>query len=115
MNAVYVSKQYFSDDKKRDSFVCNSFNWIDGKPPAEVFKGDEQKPEICKHTTRGALHVKVRHGPDLYRCVRFEFRDGGKSAFVKLPENDQGLAAGQFAVFYQDGMCLGSGIIAESC
>ncbi len=27
---------------------------------------------------------------------------------VVLPTNDQGLAAGQYAVFYQGGMCLGA-------
>jgi tRNA-5-taurinomethyluridine 2-sulfurtransferase len=115
MNAVYVSKQYFSDDKKRNSFVCNSFNWIEGKPPGEVSEDalNVRGPQAGE-TTGGALHVKVRHGPALYCCLRFKLLEGGNSAFVQLPENDQGLAAGQFAVFYRDGVCLGSGVIAES-
>jgi tRNA-specific 2-thiouridylase len=32
----------------------------------------------------------------------------GSYGLVVLSENDQGLAAGQYAVFYQDGACLGS-------
>lgn len=35
-------------------------------------------------------------------------------AVVHLSEDDQGLAAGQFAAFYQGKTCLGSGIILES-
>lgn len=35
-------------------------------------------------------------------------------AGVHLSEDDQGLAAGQFAAFYQGKTCLGSGIILES-
>jgi tRNA U34 2-thiouridine synthase MnmA/TrmU len=32
-------------------------------------------------------------------------------ANVKLEESDQGLAAGQFAVFYDGEICLGGGVI----
>lgn len=35
-------------------------------------------------------------------------------AVVQLSADDQGLAAGQFAAFYQGRTCLGSGIILES-
>lgn len=35
-------------------------------------------------------------------------------AVVHLSEDDQGLAAGQFAAFYHGKTCLGSGIILES-
>lgn len=35
-------------------------------------------------------------------------------AVVHLSEDDQGLAAGQFAAFYQRRRCIGSGVILES-
>lgn len=37
-----------------------------------------------------------------------------KVAVVQLFEDDQGLAAGQFAAFYDGRTCLGSGVILES-
>jgi tRNA-specific 2-thiouridylase len=36
------------------------------------------------------------------------FTGEGQYGLVVLSENDQGLAAGQYAVFYQSGACLGS-------
>lgn len=35
-------------------------------------------------------------------------------AVVHLSEDDQGLAAGQFAAFYEGTTCIGSGVILES-
>lgn len=35
-------------------------------------------------------------------------------AVVQLDEDDQGLAAGQFAAFYEGTTCIGSGVILES-
>lgn len=35
-------------------------------------------------------------------------------AVVHLSEDDQGLAAGQFAAFYEGRRCIGSGVILES-
>lgn len=53
----------------------------------------------------------MRHGPNMYSC-KLEMAPGGSSAHVELDGNDQGLAAGQYAVFYQDGTCLGSAVIS---
>lgn len=35
-------------------------------------------------------------------------------AVVQLSQDDQGLAAGQFAAFYHERRCIGSGVILES-
>ena len=90
--------------------------------------------------------MKVRHGPGSYRCGLEEVAaasaaaadgNGGNdpsSSFsssessppsssssslrlrVSLDRPDQGLAPGQFAVFYDDerGVCVGSGVIEAS-
>jgi tRNA-5-taurinomethyluridine 2-sulfurtransferase len=96
-NAVYVSREYYGSEKQRNVFRCGDFNWIAGPPDALL-------PMRCK----------VRHGPRSYDC-RFAFLGKGEEqAVVTLPANDQGLAPGQFAVFYQGDVCLGSGVILEA-
>jgi tRNA-5-taurinomethyluridine 2-sulfurtransferase len=91
-NIVYISNQYFAQEKTRVTFECSNFNWISGKKP-------EKKN----------LQVKVRHGKEFYNCF-LEFLDDNH-AIVKLDKRDQGLAPGQFAVFYDDQICLGCGVI----
>ncbi len=91
-NIVYVSNKYFSIDKKRDKFKVTNFHWISGKKP-----------------TQTNLQVKIRHGKELYNCS-LKFLDKN-SGIVKLDQNDQGLAPGQFAIFYNNEYCLGCAII----
>jgi tRNA-5-taurinomethyluridine 2-sulfurtransferase len=93
-NIVYVSKNYYCEEKIRNQFKVNSFNWISG-----------QKPKFNE------LQVKLRHGQAIYNC-RLEF-ESEYNANVIIDSNDQGIAAGQFAVFYKDNICLGSGIISS--
>ena len=57
------------------------------------------------------VHCKVRHGPVMYNCVIRFTNDDMTAVEVKLDCNDQGLASGQYAVFYQEEVCLGSGVI----
>ncbi|GAB4819907.1 hypothetical protein N2152v2_006953 [Parachlorella kessleri] len=94
-NAVYLSRQYYDGDKLRNAFTCGSFNWIGGGPPAQE---------------GGQVHCKVRHGPHMYPCS-LQMEESGERGWVQLDGNDQGLAAGQYAVFYQGGYCLGSAVI----
>jgi len=91
-NIVYISRNYHENDKLRNRFNITSFNWLNGNRP-------ESKN----------LQVKIRHGETKYNCM-IDFLEDNK-ALVILEKNDQGIAPGQFAVFYEDNICLGSGII----
>ena len=53
------------------------------------------------------------HAADAGRRTQPE-SDTYTTAVVKLTCQDQGLAPGQFAVFYQHGICVGSGVIIEA-
>ncbi|KNA16767.1 hypothetical protein SOVF_086320 [Spinacia oleracea] len=99
-NVVFVSRNYYSVDKRRRVFRVGSLKWL-GLPPDNMSE----------------LQCKVRHGPNFY-CCSLTMVSGencnGDVAVVHLSEDDQGLAAGQFAAFYQGRTCVGSGIILES-
>lgn len=93
-NIVYISNQYYSDEKQRDSFVTSAIHWLSGQAP-----------------DKRDLQVKVRHGAHLYNCTLTDMPDN--MILVQLDASDQGLAPGQFAVFYDGQACLGSAVIGE--
>ncbi|GLU19351.1 hypothetical protein SLE2022_356070 [Rubroshorea leprosula] len=100
-NVVFVSRNYFSVDKRRRLFCVGSLKWLSGSPPNQN----------CQ------LACKIRHGPGFYSCsFKMERGEDGSEdiAVVQLSEDDQGLAAGQFAAFYEAQTCIGSGVILES-
>ncbi len=88
---VYVSHKDYHDWCARNQFTVADVNWISGKPE--------------KHE----LHVKIRHGPYLNDCA-IETIDE-KLLAVRISTKDSGIAPGQFAVFYDGGICLGGGVI----
>ncbi|MDR3646660.1 MAG: tRNA 2-thiouridine(34) synthase MnmA [Candidatus Babeliales bacterium] len=92
-NIVYISKNYHNLDKPRNQFTVGEFNWISGN-----------KPELHN------LTVKLRHGQEKYNCSIQEFNE---EFGVTIDKNDQGIAAGQFAVFYKANICLGTGVIIK--
>lgn len=91
-NRVFISRQYYSAEKQRNSFVVNQCNWI-------------VQPK------RTDLTVKLRHGPYLNPCMLTSHENGDFS--VTLSNRDQGIAPGQYAVFYDGDYCLGGGVIQE--
>jgi len=93
-NIVFVSRHYHTAEKLRNQFHVSDLSWINGAAQ----NGSE-------------LYVKVRHGAQRYRCEIVE-TDAGLQ--VRIAENDQGLAPGQFAVFYRDNECLGGGVITKT-
>ncbi|QQR48676.1 tRNA 2-thiouridine(34) synthase MnmA [bacterium] len=93
-NIVYISRQYHDPEKLRNQFDVSHINWLSGKPAC--FDG---------------LTLKLRHGELEYGCsVTFLDQDQTKAQIV-IDGQDQGIAPGQFAVFYQHDICLGSATI----
>jgi tRNA-specific 2-thiouridylase len=90
-NIIYISRENKAL-RERNEFSVGKFNWISGL-----------KPEIEK------LEVKIRHGAKKFEC-KISFQDEDL-ALVKTKESDSGIAPGQFAVFYDNDLCLGSGVI----
>lgn len=92
-NIVYVSRKNILNRAKSE-FVVGNLNWINEEPvDGEV------------------LRIKIRHGANFYHCT-IHFENNGR-ALIKMKESDQGIASGQFAVFYKDDVCLGGGVILE--
>jgi tRNA-specific 2-thiouridylase len=90
-NVVYVSHIERMQARKKDRFSVADFNWI--TPPS-----------------RPDLRVKIRHGPRSCRCrlsMRPSSEEGRETGEVLLDEGDAGVAAGQYAVFYDEDVCLG--------
>lgn len=90
-NIVFISKENKSE-RSRSIFEAGKFNWINNLVPG---KKD--------------LLVKIRHGARFYEC-NLNFLNDDK-ARVELATPDQGIAPGQFAVFYDEMVCLGGGVI----
>ncbi len=92
-NTVFISKEYHADDKQRDTFIVHQLAWVDAVE------------RVCE------LDVKIRHGAQKYTALVTPLADG--TVTVQLPDRDQGIAPGQFAVFYKNGLCVGSGVILK--
>jgi tRNA-specific 2-thiouridylase len=91
-NEVFISHGAHHELLARDTFEVGTINWISGKQPEKT-----------------NLSVKIRHGAKRYEAVVEYLMD--KNVKVRLKEKDPGVASGQFAVFYDDDICLGGGVI----
>ncbi|OEU19414.1 5-methylaminomethyl-2-thiouridylate-methyltransferase [Fragilariopsis cylindrus CCMP1102] len=103
-NIVYASNKYDEDVfvQSRSEFHVESLHWISGKEPTHLLD------------TNGSyrLILKIRHGPKLAggTLTVLEEEDDGIDNDIE----DEGLAPGQYVVFYtEDAECLGGGIISE--
>jgi len=97
-NIIYISKNYYSEEKMRNEFYIESCNWFIEPNETKIYK------------------IKIRHGAK-FNNGTLEKLDGGYK--VNLINRDQGIAPGQFAVFYEedafgDMLCIGGGIISDS-
>lgn len=91
-NIIYVSRTYYDKKKKRNTFAISNANWI-------------PSPEKA-----GSYSVKMRHGAHRYHCTITPVVDSDTYKII-LDSDDQGIATGQFAVFYQGDYCIGGGVM----
>ena len=101
----YVVKK---DIEKNIVFVAHSDSYIDhGR---KEFTVADAHWITCPPRTN-QLTTKVRHSPHLEPCTIEPLENN--RLHVRLAEVDQGIAAGQSAVFYDGDYCLGSAVIEE--
>ena len=92
-NIIYISKENFAERERNELYV-GKINWISES-----------------QTESNRLKVKIRHGARMYDCNISQLNKDVLN--VKLSDSDNGIAPGQFAVFYDDDTCLGGGVILE--
>lgn len=88
-NIVFISRNYYDDAKERNSFTIKKIHWLNGL-----------------HSEKNSFAVKLRHGAQRYECTI-------NGAIVTLSGRDQGIAPGQYAVFYDGDVCVGSAVITQ--
>lgn len=100
-NTVFISRAYYTEDKIRDRFIIENCSWITSAPADARIQVQGEQP----------LMVKLRHGAAIVPCVLTPIQNNMYR--VQLKTRDQGIAPGQFAVFYDAGVCVGGGVISE--
>lgn len=91
-NEVYVTTDLNDETLWRESVNLTSVHWINEKP------------------TSGEYDIRVRHRAPLIKA-QLTVQDDG-NATLQLSDAQRAVAAGQSVVIYQEGICLGGGIVA---
>jgi len=93
-NIIYLANGYEPKEVYKKEFEVVNINWI---VPISQFP-----------IPNSQLNVKVRHGKSIHTCT---VKQDGEKLHVILKKPVHGIAPGQFAVFYDEDVCLGGGMI----
>lgn len=93
-NIIFISRNYYDDEKQRNTFTIKKIHWLVNGLQAN----------------KNTFEVKLRHGAQRYDCTVDHYDYG---AIVTLSGRDQGIAPGQYAVFYDGDVCIGSAVITQ--
>ncbi len=122
-NIVYVSHRAGGFARARSELTVCEPHWISGSPFAEGpgLTADGGRSEAAAGSRTEAregafgralrLDIKLRHGPELHSSTVEPLSGDRLRIIMDLP--DDGIAPGQFAVFYRGDVCLGGARIAE--
>lgn len=100
-NIVYITHGFGGDDQRLDSFKISNLNLT----PTDISLSNKDI-----FNTKN-LEVKLRHGPVRFKCCAILDND---EIIIKLKEKVNGLTPGQFAVFYENELCLGGSVIQNT-
>lgn len=101
-NLLLVSHRERLQQWAPESFEVEALHWLGEPLPLPAGSLDESS----------ALRVRLRHGGALLP-FRLETSEPNR-ARVFLGQGDPGIAPGQFAVFYEENICIGCGIISNT-
>jgi len=114
-NKLFVAHADRYLEHARADFTVADVRWISGEPGEGRARRAAEPPREMVNSSAGTprptydLQTKVRHSPHLENC-RIEPAGDGRWT-VHLENKDQGIAAGQSAIFYDGDICLGGGVI----
>jgi len=96
-NSIFVSHRLKMSERERNIFDISDMQFLEKE---EKFNEGE------------LYQVKVRHGAQIYSCTVEKLEERGTYRVRLLDVYERGIAPGQFAVFYKEDVCLGSGIVS---
>ncbi|WIA12264.1 hypothetical protein OEZ85_012328 [Tetradesmus obliquus] len=96
----------------QEDILAHAESAIDSKASSDSAAGADEQADSSSSSSTGSSgshkSIEQQHQQQQQQQQGPSFSGEGSYGLVVLCENDQGLAAGQYAVFYQQGACLGS-------
>lgn len=102
-NILFVTHANHLQDLNQSMVRLKAFNWL------HLPRDEQGNPVACQRISfRAPVHFKIRHTPELSTGMMTSRDD---EYVIEAQHPLTGVAPGQFGVIYQNGECLGGGVI----